>query len=179
MCIDWSIKATDISIVFATLVGPILAIWASEWRQKNRQSQERKELVFRTLMSTRSARLHPDHIRALNDIVFAFSGNSKVIDAWGLYFDHLGVNQGSTEDSNSRWHEKSNNLLADLLHQMSIDLNVSFSKTFITQPSYYPRGYEITEYEQQEIRKLILELLRNERSLNMNATVFPPSNTNA
>ena len=83
MCIDWSIKATDVAIVFATIVGPILAIWASEFRQKNRQNQERKEWVFRTLMTTRSARLHPDHILALNYIDFAFHKNSEVIDAWG------------------------------------------------------------------------------------------------
>ena len=83
MSIDWLIKATDIAIVFATLAGPILAIWASEWRQKNRQNQERKEWVFRTLMTTRSARLHPDHIQALNHILFSFPNQAEIKDAWG------------------------------------------------------------------------------------------------
>ena len=174
MCIDWTIKATDIAIVFATLVGPILAIWASEWRQKNRQNQERKEWVFRTLMTTRSARLNPDHIQALNHIAFAFADQREIKDAWGLYFAHLNTDQGSTQDSHARWHEKSNTLLADLIHLMAKDLNISFSKTDITQPSYYPRGYELNEAEQQELRTLLLQLLKNERSINMNATVFTP-----
>jgi hypothetical protein len=176
MCVDWSVKATDIAIVFATLVGPILAIWASEWRQKNRQNQERKEWVFRTLMTTRSARLHPDHIQALNHIAFVFADHKEIVDAWGLYFAHLKTDQGQTQDSHAHWQEKSNTLLADLLHLMAKDLNISFSKTDIIQPSYYPRGYELTEEEQQELRRLLLEVLRNERSINMNATVYSPPN---
>ena len=57
---------------------------------------------------------------------------------------------------------------------MAKDLNISFSKTDITQPSYYPRGYELNETEQIELRQLLLQLLKNERSINMNATVFTP-----
>jgi len=172
MNIEWTLKSTDIAIVFATLVAPILAIWASEWRQQQRQNQEQKESVFRTLMTTRSARLHPDHIQALNHIVFVFAGKDNIIDAWGLYFAHLNTEQGSTQDSNARWHEKSNTLLAELIHLMALDLKIPFSKSYITQPSYYPSGYVQTENEQQEIRALLLQLLKNERSIDMNATVF-------
>ena len=174
MSIDWTIKSTDIAIVFATLVAPVLAIWASEWRQQRRQGQEQKEWVFRTLMTTRSARLDPNHIQALNHIVFSFSGNIEIIDAWGLYFAHLNTDQGSTQDSRERWHEKSNSLLADLTHLMALNLKIPFSKTFITQPSYYPDGYVETEEEQKQLRKLLLQLLKNERSVNMNATVYSP-----
>ena len=174
MNIDWTIKSTDIAIVFATLVAPILAIWASEWRQQRRQNQEQKEWVFRTLMTTRSARLDPNHIQALNHIVFSFSGNKEIIDAWGLYFAHLNTVQGSTQDGKERWHEKSNQLLADLIYLMALNLNIPFSKTYITQPSYYPKGYELNEAEQQELRTLLLQLLKNERSIDMNATVYSP-----
>lgn len=177
MFVDWSVKATDIVIALSTLIGPILAIWASEWRQKNRQNQERKEWVFRTLMTTRTARLHPDHIQALNHIAFVFTEHDNIIDAWGLYFEHLKSEQPTTPDSMSQWNEKSNTLFAELLHLMAKNLSVPFSKTYITQPSYYPRGYELTEIEQQELRRLLLELLRNERSINMNATIL--SNENA
>jgi hypothetical protein len=34
----------------------------------------------------------------------------------------------------------------------------------------------MTEDEQQQLRRLLLELLRNERSINMNATVYSPPN---
>ena len=63
MQIDWA-------VVFATLAGPILAVWASEWRQQHRAVRERKEWVFRTLMSTRAARLRIEHVGAINQIDF-------------------------------------------------------------------------------------------------------------
>ena len=175
MSIDWTIKSTDIAIVFATLVAPVLAIWASEWRQQRRQNQERKEWVFRTLMTTRSARLHPDHIQALNYIEFVFSHNNEIVDGWGLYFEHLKTERGQTVAEMKAWENASDNRLTDLLHLMAKDLNISFSKTHIMQPSYYPRGYEFTEAQQHELRALLLEVLKNERSINMNATVFTPS----
>jgi len=46
-----------LAIVSATISGPILAVWASEIRQQRRQATNRKEWVFRTLMTTRSTRL--------------------------------------------------------------------------------------------------------------------------
>ena len=178
MNVDWTVKVTDIAIIFATLVGPIIAIWASEWRQKNRQNQERKEWVFRTLMTTRSARLNPEHIQALNYITFAFAGQLGIVDAWGLYFAHLHTDHGMSTDSNARWHDKSNGLLAELLHQMAQHLKIVFSKTDIAQASYYPRGYEVTETERQELRQLLLQVLRNERSINMNASfTYPPKSS--
>lgn len=88
MQIDWA-------VVFATLSGPILAVWASEWRQQRRALHERKEWVFRTLMSTRAARLRIEHVAAINQIDFAFPRQScaSVQDAWGLYRQN---NRGQT-----------------------------------------------------------------------------------
>jgi outer membrane lipoprotein-sorting protein len=105
------------------------------------------------------------------------SDHKEIVDAWGLYFSHLKTDQGSTPDSQKVWNDKSNTLFADLLHLMAKDLNISFSKTDIIQPSYYPRGYELTEDEQQQLRRLLLELLKNERSINMNATIFSAPNS--
>ena len=95
--------------------------------------------------------------------------------------DQLSINLSALSDEYlQRAHEERDDLdeaeIADLLHLMAKDLNISFSKTDIIQPSYYPRGYEMTEEDQQQLRKLLLELLRNERSINMNATVYTPPN---
>lgn len=168
---DWSIKVTDIAIVIATFLGPILAILASELIHKGRQNQDRKEWVFRTLMTTRSSRLSPDHIQALNHIEFAFSRNSDIKDAWGLYFTHLKTNRGTTAAENKVWQTSCDTHLTNLLYKMANDLNISVTKTNIMQPAYYPLGFELNELEQQELRQLLLQLLKNERSINMNATL--------
>lgn len=173
MCvIDWS----AIAIVLATCAGPILAVWASEWRQQERQKRDRQEWVFRTLMTTRSTPLHPDHVTALNHIDFAFPQNDypEIADAWGLYNNHLSSSQGETEDSLNRWGDTADNLLVDLLHLMANDLKIPFPKTSIKKSAYYPKAHARIEAQQNEIRTLLLEILKNQRSINLNATVYPP-----
>jgi hypothetical protein len=91
-----------------------------------------------------------------------------------VYFEHLKTERGKTEAEIKAWENTSDTRLTEILHLMAKDLNLSFSKTHIMQPSYYPRGYEFTEAQQHELRELLLQLLKNERSINMNATVFTP-----
>jgi len=157
--IDWSATA----IVFATLLGPILAVWASEIRQHRKSDRDRREWVFRTLMTTRASRLNPDHVAALNHIEFAFPQKSypQVADAWGLYFAHLHSPQGDTQESLARWTAEGYNLLVELLHQMANVLNIPFSKTSIQKSPYYPQGYVFTESQQIELRTLLLEALKH------------------
>jgi len=160
MQIDWA-------VVFATLAGPILAVWASEWRQARRAVQERKEWVFRTLMTTRSTPLRQEHVSALNHIDFAFPQKKypKIADAWGLYYTHLHSERGETQDSAARWDEKASSLLADLIHLMASDLDIPFSKTQIQKPAYFPIGHVFTESQQNELRALLLEVLKGDRAI--------------
>jgi hypothetical protein len=168
MQIDWA-------VVFATLAGPILAVWASEWRQARRAVRERKEWVFRSLMSTRAARLRIEHVTAINQIDFAFPRESSaaVQDTWGLYRRHLRNPDASSEDANVHraWQEKSNHLLVDLLHEMANDLKIPFSKSDITDNSYYPDAYVTDEFMQHEIRRLLLQVLKDGRPLNIRPIV--------
>ena len=164
MQIDWA-------VVFATLVGPILAVWASEWRQQRRARNDRKEWVFRTLMTTRSTPLRQEHVAALNHIDFAFpqSEYPKIADAWGLYYAHLNTPRGDTPDSHIRWEETASSLLSELIHLMATDLKIPFSKTQIKKPAYYPSGYVFTEGQQSELRALALEVLKGDRAIPIRA----------
>jgi len=166
-----------LSIVFATLVGPILAVWASEIRQRRRKNQDRKEWVFRALMTTRSTRLQPEHVSALNHIDFAFpqAKYPKIADAWGLYYEHLHSSQGDSPESLDRWIDTGYNLLVELLHLMANDLSIPFSKTSIKKSAYYPKGYVFTESQQNELRTLLLEVLKEGRPINIRPIIDPPS----
>jgi hypothetical protein len=90
---------------------------------------------------------------AINQIDFAFPRSScaAVQDSWGLYRQHLRQADASSEVQAVRqaWQNKSNDLLADLLHQMAIDLRIPFSKSEITDNSYYPDAYVAGEITQQ------------------------------
>ena len=173
MCnIEWS----AVAIVIATISGPILAVWASEIRQRRRQNKDRKEWVFRTLYTTRSDRLRLEHVSALNHIDFAFPQKThpKIADAWGLYQSHLNTDEGNTQDSIERWNDTAYNLLVDLLHLMANDLNIPFSKTSIKKNAYYPKGYAFTQFQQNELRTLLLEVLKSGRPINIRPIIDTP-----
>jgi len=127
-------------------------------------------------MTTRSARLQREHVSALNHIDFAFPQKSypKIVDAWGLYFAHLNSNQGDTPESMDRWNDTAYNLFVDLLHLMAIELNIPFSKTSIKRDAYYPKGYAFTEFQQNELRTLLLEVLKSGRPINIRAIIDAP-----
>lgn len=166
---DWSIEMSNLAIVFATLIGPILAVWASEWRQQSRAGKDRKEWVFRTLMSTRGAKLRQEHVAAINHIEFAFPRKEcpGVDDARALYRKHLKHPDSISEDSAVRraWGNKANDLFAELLYLMALDLKIPFTRTEITEESYRPDAHLISEVEWQEIRHLVLQVLKNGRPI--------------
>ena len=56
---DLTIKLTDIAIVLAALLVPVLAVQAQKWLERRRDVKERQLAIFRTLMATRNAMLSP------------------------------------------------------------------------------------------------------------------------
>lgn len=168
---DWTVKATDVAIIFATIVGPILAVWAAEWRQKRKAQEDRREWVFRTLMTTRGARLSPEHVAAINHIEFAFPrrGFTQIDDARALYRRHLRSPDSVSPDGAVRqaWFNRVNELFADLLHSMAQAIHVPYPKSDITEESYYPDAFAQSAAEINEIRSLSLQVLKDGRPLHI------------
>jgi hypothetical protein len=163
MQVDWA-------VVFATMAGPILAVWASEYRQSNKQVKENRHKLFYTLMSTRATRLNPAHVEALNQIDFLFEGKSfaQVRESWALYRKHLqSPESGKIGEAFNVWLSKSTDLFADLLHEISKALSLPFSKSYIIENSYRPDAHLYEEINSQKMRQLILEVLENGRPINI------------
>jgi len=177
--VDWTIKATDVAILFATLAGPILAVWAAEWRQQRKAQADRKEWVFRTLMSTRGAKLKPEHVAAINHIEFAFPREAcpSIEDARSLYRKHLRNPNSYSEDRAVReaWNSKANDLFSDLLYLMATELKIPFTKSDITEESYHPDAHLFNELELREIRSLTLQVLKEGRPINIRPIIDPPA----
>lgn len=165
MPIDFSIKATDIAIVFATLVGPFLAVYVTELQRKNSDSRNRKIHIFRNLMATRSATLVASHIEALNLVEVEFDSKNRlereVVDAWRLYLAHLNDHQYPRES----WDARRADLLIELLFSMSKALGYSYGKSEIRNGTYYPQGYVDVDTDNLMTRKLWLEVLQGHRQL--------------
>ena len=118
-------------------------------------------------MATRAARTNPRHVDALNAIEVEFSdggkSDSKVLDAWRLYLDHLG--DTPRDEQLPQWTDKSDDLLTNLLYEMSQALQYDFDKVALKKNVYSPKAHGDLEMDQNLLRKGIVEIISGQRTL--------------
>lgn len=148
--------------VAAILLSPLIAVQVTLFLQRRQEKQKQRFEVFRTLMSTRAANLSLSHVEALNMIDVAFYGKDRkskaVVEACKVYLEHH--NRVSSREG---WADKKRELLVDMLQKMAAALGYDFDKVSIERTSYFPQGFGDMEWETQQIRKLLLQLLKGER----------------
>jgi hypothetical protein len=178
---DWTIRVTDIVMILALIMGPVIAVQIAEYIRKKDEAKKRKIRVFQTLMATRTASLAAKHIDALNLVEIEFHSllaeDRKVVDRLKLYKLHL-EDATYLKQSQEAWTNRKDELLIDLLYEMSVALGYSFDKSQMKSRAYYPQGYVDAEKENLETRKLWLEILKGQRQLPMKAEVYtnqPPA----
>jgi hypothetical protein len=175
--LEWisTISTTDVAIIGATLLGPILAVQAQKWLERRRDVKERRLAIFRTLMATRAATLSPVHVEALNAVPVEFYGAGgkvkQINEAWKLYLDH----HDDRLVMNDVWGQKRQDLFLDLLHLLSEFIGYSFSRAQLGRDIYSPRAHGELETEQTIIRKGLVGLFKGDISLPMAVKEFPAS----
>lgn len=168
-----------LSTVFATLLGPILAVQAQKFLEGRRSLKDQKMRIFTILMATRAARLSQDHVQALNMIDLAFAGGARtrrrseteVLEAWRDYLDHLTSQVGP--QNFERWNEKQRDGLITLLSTMAADLGLRYDKVLLRNGAYIPKGHTDVESEQNQLRQLAIQVMSGEQPLSMKVTDFP------
>ena len=163
--------------IFATLLGPILAVQAQKFLENRRGLRDQKMQIFSTLMATRAARVSPSHVQALNMIDLAFNGGkgtrrrseTEVLEAWREYLDHLTSTSGDAE----RWGERQSELFLILLSVMANDLGLRYDRVLLRNGAYIPKGHTDLEEDNYQTRKLLLGVLSGEQSVSMNVTGLP------
>lgn len=174
MTIDWA-------VVFATIAGPILAVWAADIRADRKAQRGRQEWVYRTLVATRGDKLRLDHVEAINNIEFAFphTKHAQIEDARKIYRAHLRSPGPSSQDQAvcNAWYLTANERFADLLERMAGSLGVPFQRSEILQDSYRPDAHVFQEMQWQNIRGLLLDVLKVGRPINVRLVPdTPPPN---
>ena len=163
---------TNLAIIFATLMGPVLAVQAQKWLEQGRAVRERRLAIFRVLMATRASTLSPGHVEALNAVPVEFYGTGgklkAINDAWKLFLDHHDGEPGS-----EAWLQKRIDLFLDLLHLLAQYLGYGFSRAQLARDIYSPKVHADVEAEQTAIRKGLAKLLNGEASLPMAVREFP------
>jgi len=171
--VEWTFHASDIAIVTATLLGPILAVQAQKWLERRRAVSDRRLMIFRALMATRAARLAPNHVEALNAVPVEFYGSNgklkQIVDNWRSYLDLLDNKELSAELLGVKRHEA----FITMLFSMSTYLGYTFSRSQLEKDVYYPEGHKVIEDDQEVIRRGFAKLLQGQLAIPMAVKEFP------
>jgi hypothetical protein len=150
------------AVVFATLLGPVLAVQAQKWLETLRDAKARKRALFKTLMAHRSVMVSPMFVEALNQIDLEFHRDRKVIEAWRSLLDHLTT---PGEGKQSGWEDDRDKYLTDLLYELSISLGYKFDRVQIRKGFYHPIAHNKLEEQQNRIRETLISTLSGENAV--------------
>lgn len=172
------ITISDGLIVFATLLGPILAVQAQKWIERSREVGKRRESVFTTLMATRSARGSVDHVRALNQIQIAFYDGGRVLrnrkcqavlDAWREYWDHLNTDISQYDEAQHTIHgAQILELFANLLGSLAAERGYDFDRVDLKKGGYHPNSMANAEQLGNAIMVNALSVLTGNKAMRIN-----------
>ena len=162
-------SVTDVLMVLATLLSPIIAVQVTRRLDDRNEEKGRKLRIFKTLMATRATPISPVHVEALNGIVLEFTKDRAVLDEWQQYFDHLHQSQMEV----AQWEARRVELFVDLLYSMGQSVGYDFNKTQIKNWIYSPSAHGKIENEQTRIREMIVEVLDGQRGFPVKITNLP------
>jgi hypothetical protein len=150
--------------VVAIFRAPIVALNAQKDKEESQDRRRRQFQLFRTLMTYRATPLSVHFVQALNSIDLEFDADTdrdrSIRDAWTVLLDHF-----SNDKDQADFAAKNRDLIIQLLSTMSKALGYRFDEVYLRRHSYYPIAHGSIEEEQNELRRLLLELLRTNRRL--------------
>jgi hypothetical protein len=115
--------------VAAIVFSPIVALRLQKAEESDKDIQRNQLNIFKKLMATRAARVSAEHSYALNMIDIEFYDCKKILDTWDIYRKHLNTMAAApTIEAAHEWLNQGNDLLMNLLKDISAHLNFDFSK---------------------------------------------------
>ena len=150
---DWIdlLKKADWAVVFATLVGPILAVLITRWRDRVTTKKDRQLYIFRVLMATRRQKINLEHVQALNLIEIDFYNCTPIQTAWRAYLDHLSTpdpGRPLSQDEFLARDKTQQDLLTKLLSEMAKYLGFSnIDQIDIRNGGYAPDGWRFRDQQ--------------------------------
>lgn len=174
------------AIVFATLMGPVLAVQTQKFLEELMEYRAAKLWVFRSLMTTRMQRVSVDHVRALNMIDICFYGRSvfvwhrqtvaekKVVTCWKVYLDNLATDMREWSESQQQIHfSNRNKQFNSLLSAIGAAVDYHFDEVHIEKAGYLPEAQDVNEATQRQLLESAVSVLQGKQALKMDVASFP------
>jgi len=155
---------TNIILACSTLFGPIIsaliAIYYTRYADKKKIINVRRFEVFRNLMKTRGLPLHPDHVMSLNLIQSDFNDDADTMAKFRDYINHLYRPVPNDPSENERFFAERELLFGKLLVSIANSLRINIDADEVKHFKYSPMGWASVEIEQQQLRKLLINVLQ-------------------
>jgi hypothetical protein len=141
----------------------VLAFGIQNWRDRRRESSNRRRQIFQQLLLTLKVPMAPRHVDAINSVPLEFYSDSAVFQAWREYTSHLN-NKDMLKNLPQRWGEKKYELLINLAYEMGKRLGYDhIDKSTLLDNVYVPQGYDDQEEQFRQMRASVLQVLQGER----------------
>jgi hypothetical protein len=146
--------------VVGSLITLILNHFYTQWKD----SKEKRERIFRTLMSTRGFRAFPAHVEALCNVEVEWTGKDDggVHSTWKAYNHHLnklGVPTDTSDPANIAWTNELEELFANMIVALGDSIGKPQDKTDVKRGAYGPRSWWEYEQETSLLRKGLLNII--------------------
>jgi len=156
--------------IVAIILGPILAVQASNFTEQRKRERGRKDQILRTLIATSTSdRLSKRHVEALNMINLEYRGctdrkGKEVREAWKQYYDIL-YNYKSTP-SEQLWIDKADDLFYLLLFKMSKYLGYHYDDITTFKRSFYsPQAHDDSLQRQKTVDEFIRDVASGKKAV--------------
>jgi hypothetical protein len=160
------------AIVFATLLGPVLAVLVTRFVDSRRQRTARKLEVFRAMLRSRRSPLSPEYVTALNMVELEFAGVESVLRAYKSLFDHY-----QTQQQRPDWHDRLRGLIARLLNAMAKDLKYDMEQLDVLEGGYLPQAWGKIEEDNTAIREALADVARGKKAFPVIIIPLPANQT--
>lgn len=172
-------------MIAAAILGPVLAVQAQKWVERDNAKQAMKDAIFKTLMATRNARVSPTHVEALNMIAIAFYGRRvfgrqwqstperRVTVAWRDYLSNLSLDtSGLTQSQHDVLSNERNEKFINLLHMIAVAQRYEFELVDL-RSGYTPVHHTTIDSDSEAIRTGLARILSGNAPLPMRIVEWP------
>lgn len=150
----------EILTLIAIVGGPIAAVVITRMMDNRTARYSRRYSIFGDLIRTRSAKLSPEHVSALNLVEIEFSQSAKVKAAWDRYMENLSSETPNDQSAFNNFILRRDQLFIKLVQEIANDIGYkNVDMTDMMTANYYPRGWQTAEEEQRQLRQLLIGVL--------------------
>jgi hypothetical protein len=157
------------------ITGALVTLIGNHFYSRWKDKKEKREKIFKTLMSTRGFRAYPAHVEALCavEVEWSASDDTTVHSAWKAYNYHLNkqVPDDVNNSENIAWRNDLEELFANLIVALGESIGKPQDKTEVKRGAYGPKSWWDAEFEANLLRKGLLSIIGQGRGLSIPVSV--------